>query len=138
MPIHLKSAAARTLAAVRELSERAMLRPAPNQLRCIPVRDLRALPAPALFSGASCWDANYSCAGFPEESFPNEIFPDGNFSDGNFLNAARPGLRRINCVASPSVTFVPCLSGRNFRAPRASRWAVKLGRLPNDQDSAKN
>ncbi|MGA2788768.1 MAG: hypothetical protein ABSF60_14710 [Verrucomicrobiota bacterium] len=38
---------ASTLAAVRELSENAMLRPAPNILRCIPVqvRELKPLPA---------------------------------------------------------------------------------------------
>lgn len=31
-----------TLAAVRELSENAMLRPAPRRLRCAPVREYRA------------------------------------------------------------------------------------------------
>ena len=35
-----------TLAAVRELSENATLRPAPNKLRCVPVRTYVAPPAP--------------------------------------------------------------------------------------------
>ena len=35
-----------TLAFVRELSENATLRPAPNKLRCVPVRTYVAPPAP--------------------------------------------------------------------------------------------
>lgn len=36
-----------TLLTVRELSENAMLRPAPNQLRCIPVKTCVLKPIPA-------------------------------------------------------------------------------------------
>ena len=44
--MHTKSNFETTLAAVRELSERATLRPAPNKLRCVPVQTYVAPAAP--------------------------------------------------------------------------------------------
>ena len=47
MNIDLEIESARTLSTVRELSENATLRPAPNTLRCVPWQEFALLPVSA-------------------------------------------------------------------------------------------